>query len=165
MIIKMVRGLFLIYSLFMMLINGAVDFPPKEERPNIYMNNCNLFVNGTDISTENYVYLNCEDHYAKLPLTAIMKALGATVQWKNETIAQITYNGTSYILDTSKNTLVEKDKSFDFIELPPGTSHGFAQMIGNEFVLDSISIREFLTSIGATINIDYENSIIYIYTD
>lgn len=129
--------------------------------------NCRLLVNGKDISSENYVFLNYEYHYADLPLIAIVKALGGEAEWEEEMIATIEYNGKQYILNAEQYALVEKDQNAvqNFFAPPPGAIHGLGgQIIGDEYVISSVVIKRFITRLGAKISIDYDASIVYIDT-
>ena len=129
--------------------------------------NCRLLVNGKDISSENYVFLNHDDGYADLPLTAIAEALGASVEWKDETTATIAHKGKQYILDTEQYFLREKNENSveDFLLIPPGAVNVVrGRIIGDDFVISNVVIRRFITRLGAKISIDYDASIVYIDT-
>lgn len=98
------------------LTNGTSTALPKPTQSKTTTNsegdkdmnkNCKLIVNGKDITSGNYVKLNYEYHYAELPLTLVMKALGAKVEWQSNTTAMITFGGKDYILDTTKDSLIE----------------------------------------------------------
>lgn len=104
-----------------------------------------LFVNGTAIATKSKIRFNCTSE--ELPLLAIMKALGADVQWNNAmTEVKINFEG---LYSTTLNT-----KSADFgLLLPPGTEEGVRRVEGNEIIMDSDSIYMILNAIGATVNI------------
>lgn len=130
------------------------------------MNNyCTLIVNGKDITAGNYALLNYEYRYAELPLTAVMKELGAKVEWQDKTKAKITFGGKDYILDATQGSLIEQGEAFNVLTLAPGSKHGvFYQVVGNEFVVDSDSAQMLIIHMmGAKINIDYDNKIINIH--
>lgn len=127
-------------------------------------NNIRLIVKGKDITSDNFVNLNYECHYAELPLTAVLKALGAKVEWKKQTIAKITINNKDYILDTNRASLVEAGDKINLLVVAPGSNHGVkSQVINNEFVIDSDSVKLFIVNmIGAKIEINYNEKIINI---
>ena len=130
-------------------------------------NNCRLIVNGRDISSESYVFLKHDERYAELPLTAIVKALGASVEWKSETVAIILHNEKEYVLDTDQYSLVQKGGNAleNFLAPPPGLTIGQnGKIIKGEFVISSNVIQKFIKRLGAKINLDYIQSIIYIDT-
>lgn len=88
------------------------------------MNNyCTLMVNGNDITAGNHVRLNYEHRYAELPLTVVVKELGAKVEWEDKTKAKITFGGKDYILDTTKGSLVESGSTFNVLMVAPGSNH------------------------------------------
>jgi hypothetical protein len=127
-------------------------------------NNCKLIVKGKDITSGNHVSLNYENRYAELPLTVVMKELGAKVEWQGQTTAKITFGGKDYTLDTIKGTLVEVGGTFNVLMVAPGTTHGiFYQVIGEEFIIDSDSAKMLIINMmGAKISIDYDKKIVSI---
>lgn len=125
-----------------------------------------LIVNGNDLSYVNYVSLNYEKQYAELPLTAIMEALGANVEWVSEKNVSIVFNNTKYVLNPKKKTLKKEGDSFNIIALPPGTKHGgYYQIRDKEFIVDSDSARHFIYMTGAKITIDFDSASIKIDFD
>ena len=144
-----------------------IEMTKETENGENMNNNCRLLVNGQDISSESYVFLNQEYGYAELPLTAIVKALGGDVEWENEMKATIEYNGKQYILDAEQYFLRVKGGNSvgDFLLIPPGAVNvPSGQIVGDEFVINDIVIRRFITRLGAKITIDYDTAIIYIDT-
>lgn len=127
-------------------------------------NECRLIVKGEDITAENYVKLNYDYRYAELPLIAIVRALGAEVEWQNKVTAIIKFEGKDYILDTTKGTLIEVGGSFNMLAVSPGSRHGtHYQVIENEFVIDSDSAKLLINNImGATIKINFDEKIVEI---
>lgn len=123
------------------------------------MNNCILIVDGKDITSGNYVKLN--QNYVELPFTAIMKTLGSKVVWKNETTAEIAYDGKDYILETTNCSFMEDGGNVNIISTPPGGKRHY-QIIGNEFVLDNVTMHGAFQLMGTKLKIciDYENKII-----
>ena len=145
--------------------NGSTASSTQNNTGEDNMNNdCKLIVKGKDITSENYINLNYEKHYAEIPLTAVMKELGAKVEWQSNTTAEITFDGKNYTLDTTKGTLIEEGSSFNVLTVAPGSTHGiFYQVIGDEFIIDSDSAKMLIINImGAKINIDYNNKIVSI---
>lgn len=127
-------------------------------------NNCKLFVRGVEIAAGHHVALNFEQRYAELPLIAIVKALGAKVEWKNETTATITFDDEEYVLNTAENSLIKAGRTANILIVAPGATHGsYFQVIEGEFVADSDSMLYLLTYLmGAKIRIDYDTLIVNI---
>lgn len=125
---------------------------------------CKLIVNGNDITNGNHIKINYEKRYAELPLTAVVTALGAKVEWQSKTTATISFGGKKYILDTTKNSLVEDGSTFNVLIVAPGSTHGsFFQVVGNEFVVDSDTAKLLLANnMGAKIKTDYDQAIVSI---
>lgn len=125
-----------------------------------------LIVNGKEIDVSNHIKLNFEYHYAELPLTAIVKELGAKVEWLSKTTAKITLGEKGYLLDTTKGSLIEIGNTFNVLVVAPGSKHDvFYRVVDNEFVIDSDSAKLLLINImGANISVDYEHRIVNINT-
>ena len=125
-----------------------------------------LFVNEKEVTVANHIKLNYEHHYAELPLTAIMKELGAKVEWQSKTTAKITLGKKDYLLDTTKGSLIEIGNTHNVLVVAPGSKHGvFYRVVDNEFVIDSDSAKLLLINImGAKISVDYEHRIVNINT-
>lgn len=125
-----------------------------------------LIVKGKEIAVANHIKLNYEHHYAELPLTAIMKELGAKVEWQSKTTAKITFDGKYYLLDTTKGSLIEIGNTLNILVVAPGSKHGvFYRVVDNEFIIDSDSAKLLLINImGAKISVDYDHRIVNINT-
>ena len=126
-------------------------------------NDFKLIINDSDISLGNYISINFQKKYAKLPLIAIVETLGCDVEWYNKNKVTITFDNNVYILNPVEKTLKKKGDSFNIISIPPGTKHnGYYQIEKNEIIIDSDSIRHFINLLGAKITIDYDAGIIKI---
>lgn len=125
------------------------------EAHNQMNNNCKLIVKGKDITSASYVYLDEVNHDVEIPLTAVVKALGAKVRWENKTTVIITFDGDDFILDIAKQ---------DFgLPLPPGATHFARKIIGKEVVIDSTSATGLISHwMGAKIKIDFDKKIVEI---
>lgn len=142
------------------LIVGAVEEVSNDDLAN---GTYRLIVNEKEITVTNHVRLNYEYHYAELPIIAILKELGANVEWQSETTANIALNGKGYFLDISKASLVNKGNDFNFLIIPPCSNHGtFYQVADKELIIDSDSARLILMEIGFTVNINFEDGIVNI---
>ncbi len=125
--------------------------------------NYKLLVNGKNIDADNLSF-NYQQGYAELPLTVILKELGAGVKWQGELSAQITYNGKEYHLDATKGTLTEAGMTFNILSVAPGSKHGiFYKYVNGELVVDSDSSKLLITNImGAKMNIDFDKKTVSI---
>jgi hypothetical protein len=118
-------------------------------------NNCKLIVRGKDMPSGIYVKINYERRDAEIPITAIMKELGAKVEWQDKTKVKIAFGDHDRILDTAQQ---------DFgLPRPPGSTHYFRQVIGNEVIIDSTSATGLIVYwMGAKISIDYDKNFVSI---
>ena len=119
---------------------------------------------GKDITAGNHVILNNYEYRyaAELPLTAVMKELGAKVEWQNNATAEITFGGKEYALNTTACTLIEVESGRGFI-YPIGGGYSFREVINNEFVVDGATMTSVVVNMmGAKISIDYDKKIVKI---
>ena len=116
-------------------------------------NNCKLIVNGEDITTRVYVNINFEHRYVELPFTAVIQALGAEVEWQNQTIAKVSYSNKNYFLDTTKYSFVEDGKSLNLMSTPPGGIR-WCHVAGDEFILDDGTMSGVFQLMGTSIRIN-----------
>lgn len=120
-----------------------------------YNNNCKLYINGIELSNDHYVKLNYEYQYVELPLLATLDLLGAQISYQNNIIL-IEYNNTSLKLDTNRN---------DFgLKIIPGVDNAVRKRVGSELIVDSESTGLFSKMMGATIQIDFDKSVVCIET-
>ena len=125
---------------------------------------CRLFVNGVEINSYGCATIvELEDTKSeRIPLLEVMKGLGATVEWQDESIVNIEYRGEMLVLDTFKNTL--RCAEYENCLIPtPGDTEFFLDMIGDQYVV-SRSMIAFLFQyvIDVRMTVDYDNLIIYI---
>lgn len=101
-----------------------------------------LIVNGKDISRGNSFKFNKTNE--ELPVTAILKALGAKVEWSDDgTAVTATSDGkTPIVIDTKKS-------NFGFL-IPPGTEEGSRRFENGEIYMDSETVCFLLRRLGAT---------------
>ena len=115
-----------------------------------------LIVNGKDITEGNYVYINVEKEQAEVPLLAIVKELGAEVEWIDENIVEISYE------DKSKQ--IDKNDKFLGIMIAPGGKPAVRKQIDNDFVYNSGAIFSLLRAwFNADITVDYKKMIVEVY--
>lgn len=130
----------------------------NSEKDKEMINNCKLIVAGYDISDGNYIEFHEAPRYVALPFTAVLKALGAQVEWKSEFVAEIEFNEAKYTLDTREASFVKEGSNTNCIIPAPGSQVHY-QVVENEFVLDHITLRTIAMILGITIriDIDYQN--------
>lgn len=125
--------------------------------------NCKLIIRGRNITHDCYVYMHFEERYVELPLITILETLGAKATFEKVDVIRFEYDSKVYILNTKSNTFSENGKYFNWIALPPGTSHGTCfEMINGEYMLDSSSIRYLLAQFGLKITVDYNQATVFI---
>ena len=133
------------------------------EKDNENINDYTLIVLGQDITKGNYVNFHEKPRYAELPFTAVMKALGAKVEQKNENMIEIVFDSKTYVLDTKSVTLVKAGSNNNCIIPAPG-SKVYYQIVENELVIDDITFNTIAMMMGINLKIDvnYQQSIVEI---
>ena len=127
---------------------------PYESLP-LKEDNCRLVVNGKDISDGLHIKMKAKYCNTEIPLLAVLKELGAQVQWKDSSVVTAQFKGSTFEIDTSKE--------YFGILIPPGTRQAVRKVVDQEIIIDSNSVESFLFSkTGAYISVDYDKAIIFI---
>lgn len=121
-----------------------------------------MVIDGNEIECRGYLVINESERFAELPVFTIMKALGADIEWLDESSVLITYHDKEYLLDIPNICLSEKGIIGNYIAPPPGSSEGCYEFDGDEFVVGDIAFSYFLKEINVKLTIDYDNLIVYI---
>ena len=101
-------------------------------------------------------FFDTTPRYVLLPLTAIMRQLGADIQWRSDRVAQIRWNGKDYMLNTSEVSLLEDGNDRNLIiPTPGGKMH--TQAIDRELLLDHLSVKTVMLMLGTQIKIDVDH--------
>lgn len=142
----------------------STDLFSEEVMKEGMQNNCRLLLNNLEIGSDCYVNINFEQHYAELPLIRVLKKMVASIVWQNHSDAVISINDNEYLLNIDKCTLKKQGLEVNYLAVPPGSNHGMiCKMVSEEFICDTDTLLYFLVyEIGAKMNIDYLNAIIYI---
>ena len=131
------------------------DFPNSNtEGDPLLENYCILIVNGTELSGTYYVYYYENTLDVEIPLIAVAKELGATVEWKNNTIISFTYNDEEYLLDIS-------EPSFGLPQ-PPGSTHYCRKITENDIIVDDTSVSGIIRWLGGRITFNSKDNVIEI---
>lgn len=122
------------------------------------LNNGSLIVNGEDISNGNYVKFENDTVY--LPFRAVVEKLGYVVGWdeKNCWATFSNKSGVQYVLRINTYPyLVEKSNANSSGYVPPGDNLPFCCIIDNRTIVDERLMKEIVTVLCATVDVDYEN--------
>ena len=124
-----------------------------------------IFVNQVEITNQSSTIFN-HDKFANLPVISIVKALGAEIIWAADNIANITYKGKIFQLNTTENYLREGEHMRNYIAAPPGLTHSVCyQTIDGDYFVDSDSMKAFFNAIQVKMTIDYDNLVVCIQSD
>jgi len=166
----MAKKIFICLSICVILCMVGCDKKTTTEQPVLSAGllpstetRCKLIVKGNELDSQ--MKFNYEYSYAEIPILAVIKNLGAEVEWQqNKTTAEITFKEKKYILDTEDNTIFEEGKTFNFIVIAPGSKHSIYSYVNdNEFIIDSDSAKLFFTAVmGVNIKTDIKNGIVNI---
>lgn len=123
-----------------------------------------LIVLGQELPEGKYVESHNNYRYQLLPLTAIMKALGAEIEWTSDTIAEISFDDKRYTLDT-ENPSLSNAEGWDVL-CPLTGGRMYYKVLEGELLLDAHTLEHgtlMELGIDVDININYEEHIIELY--
>ncbi len=120
-----------------------------------------LIVNGTTLDVDGvYVYDGLEfrypdnafipvpliypTSYAKLPLVATLTALGVQVEWQDESIATLTLEDKTLVLDLKKQTVTEQGKDDTWVHYAAGSFVCVRETAYGDLLVDGTSMDEVL---------------------
>lgn len=119
-----------------------------------------LIVNGTEITEKNvFLYSDC----TQLPLTAVLKGLGMSVNWFDENRAEVAYKNKKYTLNLSEFSLIENETNENVLLAPPGGKPIY-KTLEKELILDDNTTKSvlFLMKIDVSIQVDRNTNTVYI---
>lgn len=117
-------------------------------------NTCVLRVRGVDITEGNYVYIDHQKQQAEIPLLAVLKQLGAKIEWISETAVQISSGDHSFVLNASLT-------AFGLPYPPEKAETAVRRVEGKEFIADTATCWDLIQNLtGATITVDYYNNVV-----
>jgi len=127
--------------------------------------NATLIINGKEPSEDYYAYIDHENETAVLPLLTVAQSLGAELKWITKNVVIIQFSDTSYCLDLRKKSLLDKRNTNILYTAPGGqVIQGLPKYVDNDVLADLARIGHFITLRGMYTKIDYENSVIEIYS-
>ena len=119
-----------------------------------------LIVNGQTLDVDGvYVYYGFEfrypdasrlvplmypEAYAKLPLVATLRALGAEVEWQDETHAVLSLGEKVLLLDIAEQTVSEPGKNDTWVHVAAGHFVSVRETVDGDLLVDDTSIDEVL---------------------
>lgn len=133
----------------------VTNSPVQTENPSnledgVMDNNCRLIVNGKDITNSAYVRMDVQARTIELPLTAVLKSLGAEVKYCDENTFEVTFGDFTDVIYLSE---------FDYgLPIPPGTQNGVRKIVGGDFIVEYDTAYHYLVmGVGVTLNVSYDD--------
>ena len=127
-------------------------------------NNGRLIVGDADITENNYVHFR-KYQYVLVPIIAVLEELGATVKWKSQAVATVTYQGSQYTLDTNKHTFMKKNGG-DLFRVVGNSGLSETDIVfcrtEDDYIVNSAVLGQFKYRLGITFDIDYEERVLRI---
>jgi hypothetical protein len=134
--------------------NSAVSQATESTEPDIDTD-YKLIVNGKDITEGNYVHVYNRNKRAAIPISAVLREVGVSVNWANDTIVTFEYGVYRDIMDTSLPCLGFKR--------PPGGYSGFTvDVINGEIIMDVVTGKYLLLQMGLQCYVDADKRIVEI---
>lgn len=109
----------------------------EDDKMRDYPDYYKLIVNGKNFGD---VKVNPEYGYLELPLLAIMKELGAEVEWLDEAIVKLTFDNNNYYFDTENGILKKNDWPGNILYEYCGGGHPpYYKVVDDEVIVDNRS--------------------------
>ena len=136
----------------------------KQENEKYILSNGTLIING-DTVVENVTlhYNKNYSSYLDVPLIKLFNGIGASVEWLDDTTAEIVYKGRKYNLNLSTVSLNEYGDEDNLIA-PVDGGHREYTVLDKELILDSVTITCAFAKIKEPINFsyDFKKGVVYI---
>ena len=98
---------------------------------------------------------------ADVPFCATMEALGAELEWQDETTLNFTWNGNSYTFEITTHNVYKNGEWFmEFAALPGGNM--YYKPLEYEVVMDYVTLWTFLDMEGYRVSFDRNDATVYI---
>ena len=125
---------------------------------------CRLIIGGRDVSDACSAVFYDELGYAELPLTAVLRELGATVVWQEESLAQVWIRGEEYRLHAAEGTMYRAGDTVNLLAVAPGSGHGTVyRRTEGELMIDSDSAKGLIVHVvGAAMRVGPTERAVYI---
>lgn len=134
---------------------------------NVVKRDAKLIVNGKDISEDVHIKAVLKDDhpYFEIPFLTIVRELGAEVEWKTATKAEIYFDdntnmlgGTVYILEADKLSFKEKGIEFDMFQRLGGyVGLPYFCLTEDDYILSDLRCGVVMKEFGVYMNRDFEN--------
>ena len=126
--------------------------------------NCVLKVNGETLQVP-YCYLDEQHACALLPLVEIGQALGADAAWTSGSEAKVQFQGKEIYLDLEKKCMYGAVSGNAPGWALPGNDYCWYGVVNGSFMLDSNNALPFLRALDAQCRIDWEDSVVEIWSE
>ncbi len=119
------------------------------------------YFDGELITKENVTIHLRKNHssYATLPFLELLKKLGFSVEWQDDSTAKIGYEDKYYILSLNKEgnpTLTKTDDDNNLLVPAPGTDCRYIEVIEKDVIMDDTSIQSALMVMGIDLRRDLD---------
>ena len=137
----------------------------KLTQPKEPIDNGVLIINGRVLEGTNVTIYDGYD--AKLPLLEVISNIGFQIEWADTTIANVTFEDRTFVIDLKEKSFIENGKTFDYLVAPPGRTNYICELYENEIYLDRNTFGVAMRMIGLdmSIEVDYRDAAVVIETD
>lgn len=135
------------------VFTGIIKNGTTNTAKNSTTRNNSFVVNGKQKASDNVIF---HEDYVELPLTEVLDGFGAIVEWIDNNTANITYLDKVYVLSLQDMSLIEKGKTWNLLDCPPGSTHYHCNVNGKEVFLDNYTIKVVMYLMGKYINVNID---------
>ena len=130
---------------------------PAEGRADGTGTEAGLYVNDVEIPCK----LVFREDYAELPILAILKGLGYSVTYTDESMAEVDVDGKSYVVDLACASITEKEDSCqqNLIIPTPGESFFYCEARDGDIFVDQQTLRSvfMFMDVPGGVHVDFSN--------
>jgi len=118
-----------------------------------------LLFNLKEIKTENHAVLY--HNYGEVPFCAVLTAMGAKFEWKNDTQSEVLFRDEMYVLDLEEKSFYKKGEVQNFIRCLDG-GKTYIYPLEKELMVDTTVLTVFLAGFfdDYHVTVDSENAVI-----
>ena len=150
-------GIALIAVLAAIVIANGGGKEPAEGRSDGTGTEAGLYVNDVEIPCK----LVFREDYAELPILAILKGLGYSVTYTDESMAEVDVDGKSYVVDLACASITEKEDSRqqNLIIPTPGETFFYCEARDGDIFVDQQTLRTvfMFMDVPGSVHVDFSN--------
>lgn len=139
----MKRRIMVLFSLVLVLAVGsaAVVHAVRSRTQTV---EAQVVVNGRETGIQVQISSNDYAVYSELPLVAVLRELGAEIEWIHDQEAEVTLEDAAYVLNLTDTTFCEAENEYNLLIPAPGSRNFSCRVLEQEVMVDDITLKSVL---------------------